>query len=41
MKLEHIPAGLRLGAHSYECDEPDTIVTKQINPYIIPSRYYI
>lgn len=41
MKCEHISGSLRLTLHNYEQDEPNAIVRKQINPCIIPSRYYV
>lgn len=41
MKCEHISACPRLSVRDYEQDEPKAIVKKQINPCIIPSRYYI
>lgn len=41
MKCERSSARLRLALHNYEQDELNTSVMRQINPCIVPSRYYI
>lgn len=41
MKCERISGSLRLSVQGYEHVEQNTIVRLQMNPCIIPSRYYI
>ena len=41
MKCEGFSGSPGLTVHNHEQDEPNTIVREQINPCIIPSRYYV